>query len=88
MRGDLPALAPATVVAALRTACDERGVISPDRLDSLCAGDRVRVLLGPLADCVASIETIDGAGRAYILIEFLGAARPIEVARSALLKTA
>jgi transcription antitermination factor NusG len=76
------------IIAGLKAACDARGVVAPDRLETIRAGDSVRILLGPLADCVAQVERIDAGDRARILVEFLGATREVSLAQSALLRSA
>jgi transcriptional antiterminator RfaH len=55
------------------------------RLDAnLMVGEKVRVLLGPFADLVGSLERLDDAGRVRVLLELMGTVVPIATHRSAL----
>ncbi|HVT26798.1 MAG TPA: transcription termination/antitermination NusG family protein [Lacipirellulaceae bacterium] len=55
------------------------------RLDAnLMVGEKVRVLLGPFADLVGSLERLDDDGRVRVLLELMGSVVPIATHRSAL----
>ena len=55
------------------------------RLDAgLVAGQQVRILSGPFADFVGTLERLDGAGRVKVLLEMMGTAVPVSLHRSAL----
>ena len=55
------------------------------RLDAgLVAGQQVRILSGPFADFVGTLERLDGAGRVKVLLEMMGTAVPVSLHRSVL----
>ena|SRR2546422_9134913 len=55
------------------------------RLDSgLVKGQHVRILCGPFADFVGTLERLDAAGRVQVLLEMMGTAVPVTLHRSAL----
>jgi transcription elongation factor/antiterminator RfaH len=59
------------------------------RLDvGLVKGQPVRVLSGPFADFVGTLERLDGGGRVQVLLKLMGTAVPVSVHRSALLPAA
>ena len=61
---------PAALMAGLIARCDASGLLSTG--DDLAVGDRVRVLSGPFADLVTTIETVPDAERIGILIDLMG----------------
>jgi transcriptional antiterminator RfaH len=55
------------------------------RLDSgLAKGQRVRILTGPFADFIGTLQRLDDAGRVQVLLEMMGTAVPVSLHRSAL----
>jgi transcription elongation factor/antiterminator RfaH len=55
------------------------------RLDSgLVKGQHVRILCGPFANFVGTLERLDEAGRVQVLLEMMGTAVPVSLHRSAL----
>ena len=55
------------------------------RLDSgLVKGQHVRILCGPFANFVGTLERLDEAGRVQVLLEMMGTAVPVSLRRSAL----
>lgn len=48
-------------------------------------GDRVRILTGPLAERIATVTRLDEKHRVALLLEILGAERPVVSARGDLL---
>jgi len=55
------------------------------RLDAdLVKGQQVRILTGPFADFVGTLERLDEAGRVQVLLEMMGTAVPVTIHRSAL----
>ncbi len=79
MRGEVPAPAPVGVVEALRSACDERGVLS--RSCELVDGQRVRILAGPFAELVGELERLDDSQRVRVLLDIMGGRFPVLVPR-------
>ena len=63
----------------------ERSEADITRLDvGLVKGQQVRVLSGPFADFVGTLERLDGAGRVQVLLQLMGTAVPVTLHRSAL----
>jgi transcription elongation factor/antiterminator RfaH len=63
----------------------ERSAANLTRLDTdLVKGKHVRILTGPFADFVGTLERLDGAGRVQVLLELMGTAVPVSLHRSAL----
>jgi transcriptional antiterminator RfaH len=55
------------------------------RLDAgLVRGQRVRILAGPFADFVGTLERLDPAGRVRVLLEMMGTSVPVALHRTAL----
>jgi transcription antitermination factor NusG len=50
----------------------------------LTRGQSVRILRGPFADFVGTIERLDDAGRVRVLLEMMGTAVPVALHRSAI----
>jgi transcription elongation factor/antiterminator RfaH len=83
--GGRPAPVPAGIVESLIGRSDG-GLI---RLDtSLTVGQSVRVISGPFADFVGTLERLDEAGRVRVLLEMMGTAVPVSLDRTALLPAA
>jgi transcriptional antiterminator RfaH len=75
-RDGSPIAVPAGVVEALLARFDGQLV----RFDvDLKPGQRVRLLSGPFADFVGTIERLDNTGRVRVLLELMNAAMPITV---------
>lgn len=72
-----PATVPSGIVAGLMQRCDADGMLQPD-LD-LEVGDRVRILSGPFAEFVTTIERIDPERRVHVMLELLGAATRVSL---------
>jgi transcription antitermination factor NusG len=50
----------------------------------LSTGQSVRILTGPFANFVGTLERLDDAGRVRVLLEMMGTAVPVALHRSAL----
>ena len=68
--GARPVEVPSRIIASLKARCSQSGVWSDDV--SVAVGDEVRVLTGPFADFVATIEEIEPSRRIWVLIDLLG----------------
>jgi transcription elongation factor/antiterminator RfaH len=77
-----PVPVPEGVVETLISAADDRDIIRLD--DGLVPGDSVRVLAGPFAELIGTLQQLDGPARAHILVEIMGGAVPVSLHRSAL----
>jgi len=76
-----PVPVPVGVVEALIAQSD--GNVT--RLDAhLVKGQQVRVLSGPFADFIGTLERLDEVGRVQVLLELMGAAVPVSLRRCVL----
>jgi transcriptional antiterminator RfaH len=76
-----PVPVPHGIVESLIEQCD--GKVT--RLDTgLVKGQHVRLLSGPFADFVGTLERLDEAGRVQVLLEMMGTSVPVTLHRSAL----
>ena len=83
---DRPVPVPPGVVEALIARTDETGLALFDA--GLTTGQTVRILSGPFADFVVTLERLDAAGRVRVLLTMMGTAVPVTLHRSALLPAA
>src|SRR6516162_1142759 len=83
---DRPVPVPGGVVEALVARTDEAGLALFDA--GLTTGQTVRILSGPFADFVGTLERLDAAGRVRVLLTMMGTAVPVALHRSALLPAA
>ncbi len=75
MAGDRPLPVPGGVVEELMALTDGAGLL---RFDSaLKTGSAVRLLSGPFADQIGSLETIDDQGRVRVLLDIMGCTVPV-----------
>ena len=79
MRGDLPAPVPRGVVETLLASADDGGILH--LADRLKIGGPVRMLAGPFAEQLATLEQLDDLGRVRVLVDMLG--RQVSVAAAA-----
>jgi transcription elongation factor/antiterminator RfaH len=70
------------VVEALIERTDEANLTLFDA--GLATGQSVRILSGPFADFVGTVERLDDAGRVRVLLDMMGTAVPVGLHRSAL----
>jgi transcription elongation factor/antiterminator RfaH len=83
---DRPVPVPTGVVEALVARTDEAGLALFDA--GLTTGQTVRILSGPFADFVGTLERLDSAGRVRVLLTMMGSTVPVALHRSALLPAA
>ena len=83
---DRPVPVPQGVVEALIARTDEANLTLFDA--GLTTGQTVRILSGPFADFVGTLERLDGTGRVRVLLTMMGTAIPVTIHRSALLPAA
>jgi len=83
---DRPVPVPKGVVEALIARTDEAGLALFDA--GLTTGQTVRILSGPFADFVGTLQRLDNAGRVRVLLTMMGTAVPVALHRSALLPAA
>lgn len=72
-----PSKVPGHVVAGLLHRCDAQGLLQSE--SDLAAGDKIKIISGPFAEFVSTIEHIDSDERIHALLNLLGAQRRIEV---------
>jgi len=65
-----PVPLPDALMAGLQARCDASGLLLPP--PDLKTGDRIRVLSGPFADLVTTIETLPDPQRIGVLIDLMG----------------
>lgn len=61
---------PAALVDGLVARCDENGLLRPPR--ALRKGEAIRILTGPFADYIATVETLTTSERVRVLFELMG----------------
>lgn len=83
MDGDRPRPVPRGVVEGLQALADAAGVVRYGL--EVAVGQKVRVLAGPFADRLATVTRLDEKGRVAVLLEILGAERPVTLQREQLL---
>jgi transcriptional antiterminator RfaH len=78
-QGDRPAPAPRGVIEALKTACDDKDVLSwrPE----LKPGQSVRVVAGPFAEFIGEVDRLTDSERVFVLLELMGARIPVQLPR-------
>jgi transcription elongation factor/antiterminator RfaH len=81
-----PVPVPAGIVEALIERTDESGLTFFD--GELAQGQAVRILCGPFADFIGTLERLDAKGRVRVLLKMIGTAVPVALHRSALLPAA
>jgi len=81
-----PVAVPQGVVEALVARTDEAGLALFDA--GLAMGQTVRILSGPFADFVGTLQRLDAAGRVRVLLTMMGTAVPVTLHRSVLLPAA
>lgn len=65
-----PRPVPPGLIKDLQLRCNENGLLTPP--EALGPGDRVRLLRGPFADFVATIEAVTPDRRVWFLLDLLG----------------
>jgi transcription elongation factor/antiterminator RfaH len=70
MLGERPRPVPYGIVEALWATADNRGILRLS--EHLRIGSRVRLMAGPFAEHLASLDSLDGGGRVRVLLDILG----------------
>jgi transcription elongation factor/antiterminator RfaH len=83
---DRPTPVPRGIVEALVAQTDGANLVQFG--NKLCAGDRVRIVSGPFTDLVGTFERVDDAGRVRLLLDMMGSAIVVTMARSGVLPAA
>ena len=66
----IPTRVPAALIAGLRARCDVASRLM--RATQWPVGARVRIVAGPFAALIATIEAVPESGRAWVLMEMMG----------------
>lgn len=69
-RPNAPTPLPQPLMAGLLARCDNSGLLNPP--PALIIGDKIRVLAGPFAEMVTTIETLPDQARIGVLIDLMG----------------
>jgi transcriptional antiterminator RfaH len=80
--GERPSAVPPGIVETLIQSSDQRGALIY-KADDLAIGDRVQLMAGPFAGSLSVLQRLDGAGRVQVLLELLGGAVKVVIARNA-----
>ena len=72
-----PKNVPSYIVEGIMQMCDNSGKIRPAKL--IAKGDDVRIIKGPFADFLATIEKIHDNKRIQVLLKFMGHVTKVEV---------
>lgn len=86
MAGETPLPLPRGFVEGLQAFSDADGLTRPEH--ALQAGDRVRIVAGPFADLIGTLQRMDSRGRLSILVEVLNGAVPLRLDRDSLVPAA
>jgi len=78
--GNDPAPVPLDLVRQLMQRCDREGQLLP--MEEFKSGDAVEVIKGPIADFIATAQSIDADRRVWVLMEIMGARTGSRSARS------
>ena len=79
MAGERPQPVPPGVVEAMVAATEQNGLLSFEQ--KLAVGASVRLLAGPFAEQLGTLERLDDSGRVRVLLEIMGGTIPVQVAR-------
>jgi len=75
--GKEPAPVPQDIISQLFLRCDASGKLLPPNI--LKPNDQVRITSGPFADFVATVDKVAPDQRVWLLMEFMGTRRCVEV---------
>ena len=83
MAGSEPIALPQGVVEALIAMSGQTGLVRFDQ--DLAVGQRVRLLAGPFAEQIGTLEQLNDAGRVRVLLEMMGTYVPVRLTAEQLL---
>lgn len=86
MQGEKPAPVPRGLVEGMIVLTGADGLL--DLSGGLSAGDRVRLLAGPFADLLGTLDRLDAGGRCRVLIEIMNGVVPVIMERKDLVSAA
>lgn len=82
--GGIASEVPCGLIDELRRRCDPQDKMLA--VDNLAPGDPIRILSGPFAEFVSSVESIDSQQRIWVLLDILGRASRVQLDRAAVAK--
>ncbi len=85
MNGEQPAPVTEGIVEALQARLESNSATIPD--DGLRIGQRVEVMMGPFANLVGELASIDGKARVRVLLQLMGSLMPVSLDRYAVVPT-
>ncbi len=86
MPSGVPAPVPHGIVETLKASMEESGIVRFDA--GLQRGQNIRVTAGPFAEFLGSLDRIDDAGRARVLLEIMGGQVPVTLPGGAIIPAA
>lgn len=75
MNGGEPSRVPTGIVEGLIAVATDKGVIRFDH--ELVPGQKVKILTGPFADFIGTLERLDDQGRVKVLLDMMGGQVPV-----------
>jgi transcriptional antiterminator RfaH len=79
MQGDMPQQVPRGVVETMIAAVDPKGLLCLE--EGLKVGSPIRLIAGPFAEQLGTLDRLDDSGRARVLLKIMGATVPVELER-------
>jgi transcription antitermination factor NusG len=79
MQGDMPHPVPRGVVETMIAVVDTKGFLRLD--EGLKVGSPVRLIAGPFAEQLGTLDRLDDFGRVRVLLEIMGATVPVRLER-------
>lgn len=76
---------PTTFMAALLARCDDTGLLM--EAENIKPGDRVRLLSGPFADLITTVEKLESQDRLQVLFDLLGRQTRVSVPSASVIRT-
>jgi len=77
--GELPAPVPVGIIDALAERCCDNGVMLDT--ETMEIGQSVKILAGPFAELIGTLERLDDNGRIGVLLDIMGGRVPVRLAR-------
>lgn len=81
--GGVPARVPSGLVSALKARCDKNGLLV--NAPEIRVGDAVRIIHGPFADFIATVEEFAPDRRVWVLFDLMGRQARVAVAPDAVI---